>query len=187
MTGWRRGNQYHLLQFNLLLQNRKWACNCVKKLKWVLTANNFQIPRTSKLRWERVARKRRGLLFGKNVMIFRKWSDSCSRQRFKRPPLSFTAAMSLAPMAPTIDLDLKISLRTMEQRQDWSSIITTKKILSKPKLGICLCIVMCAHDKHMSTQWHVPWIDRAQIWILEETLTIFRSWHANGSKIIWRG
>ena len=56
----------------------------------------------------------------------------CCRQRFKRPPLSFTAARSLAPMAPTIDLDLQFSLGTLEQSDQWSSIARTKKMLSKP-------------------------------------------------------
>ena len=51
------------------------------------------------------------------------------RQRFKRPPLSFSAAKSLAPMAPTIDLDLHLTC----QSEQWSSIATTKKVLSKLK------------------------------------------------------
>ncbi len=56
---------------------------------------------------------------------------TCHRQRFKRQPLSFTAAMSLAPMAPAIDLDVHVSLNKLEQSKQWSSIATTKKILSK--------------------------------------------------------
>ena len=39
--------------------------------------------------------------------------------------------MSLAPIAPTINLDLEIALGAKQQTQEWSSISTTKKLLSK--------------------------------------------------------